>query len=128
MRINCFFRYYLLILYLHFSSMTTVLAKCWDISDIKSVSSHETMTYFTNGIFHTLHNMWDHLYHLPTELVDMDKKSPISQQEANKKLRLVNIDKKFIFHQSPFYHVHLEVVSNITLLSGYYELNTLYIC
>ena len=33
-----------------FSSMTTVLTKCWDIPGIKSVSSHETMTYFTRDI------------------------------------------------------------------------------
>ena len=33
-----------------FSSMTTVLTKCGDIPGIKSVSSHETMTYFTRDI------------------------------------------------------------------------------
>ena len=30
------------------------LTKCWDIRGMKSVSSHETMTYFANDIFHSL--------------------------------------------------------------------------
>ena len=50
----CFPVYFYLSYTCVFSSITTVLTKCSDIPGIKSVSSHETMTYFANNIFRSL--------------------------------------------------------------------------
>ena len=79
-------------------------------------------------------------------LVDMDKKLPLSHKarmhesveqsdiknESGREIEsrskrwgiLTKNSSSSSDLQSPFHHVHLEFVSNITLFSGYYELNT----
>ena len=52
--------------------MTTVLTKCGDIPGIKSVSSHEAMTYFVN-------DLRDHEYHRPQiHWLTWNKQMPLS--------------------------------------------------
>ena len=92
-----------------------------------------------NGVFRKWclsqsHNIQDHEYHRPQihwltwtkscrshTLVRKGESLKISKQEVKKSKEEVKVGEYWqtiICHESPFYHVHLELVSNITLSSG----------